>query len=409
MKTSNTFGERKVNKSYIAVTFALALSGLSELASIYFVQPLLPFLSDKYHIPVDHVSIILSVEMALLAIGLLFTGSLSDRFGRKKLIVTSLFSGAILTCCCSFITSWNVLVAVMGLLGLTLSGIAAAATAYISEEVAPAVAGIVTGYFVFGNSMGGMSGRVFASQMIEHTTLHNIFYGFSILLLCVSVLVLVTLPESKNFKPTPKLNLSRMINGMGEHFRNKMISPVYCLGFIMFGSFASLYNYLTFYVSHKPFNLTHAQAGLISVCFILSVITAPQAGRLANKFGATKVLTGLFSVMIVGMLLALTHTLTSLLIGVVIFTSCFFGCHSVCLRWVNKNATHNRGQATSLYLFCYYLGGSILGYCNGYVYTYFGWAGMATFVIALLCIGICIATYLKAQIQRNETLIAVRS
>ncbi|CAG8999664.1 MAG: Inner membrane transport protein YnfM [Candidatus Celerinatantimonas neptuna] len=409
MNTSTTSSKEPARKSYVTVIFALALSGLSELASIYFIQPLLPHLAEQYHVPVDHVSIILSVEMAMLAIGLLFTGSLSDRFGRKRLIVVSLFSGAVLTCLCSLINSWDILVAVMGLLGLTLSGIAAAATAYISEEVAPVAAGIVTGYFVFGNSMGGMSGRVFASQMIQYTSLHNIFYGFSALLLIVSILVTVLLPASKNFKPAEKLNLTRMISGMSDHFSNKKIAPIYVVGFIIFGSFASLYNYLAFYVSHAPFNLSHAQAGLISICFILSVITAPQAGRLANKFGATKVLTGLFCIMIIGMLLSLTHTLPTLLLGVVIFTGCFFGCHSVSLRWVNKYATHDRGQAVSLYLFCYYLGGSIIGYCNGYVYTFMGWAGMAAFVIILLLIGISVATYLRHQIHRSNELLAVKS
>ncbi|GAA0831143.1 MFS transporter [Marinomonas arenicola] len=387
-------------KSYITITIALALAGLSELASLFFIQPLLPALAKQYHVPIDNVSIILSVETAMLAIGLLFTGSLSDRFGRKKLIVTALFSGAVITCLCSTANSWEMLVAMMGLLGLTLSGIASAATAYISEEVAPAVASIVTGYFVFGNSMGGMFGRVFASQMIAYTKLTNIFYGFSALLLFISVLVLVILPESKNFKPTARLKLTTMIHGIGGHFKNKMIVPVYLIGFIIFGSFTSLYNYLTFYVSHNPYNLSHAHAGLISICFALSVITAPQSGRLANKFGGTKVLTGLFLIMALGMTLSLTHFLPMVLVGVVIFTGCFFGCHSISLRWVNKYARNNRGQATSLYLFFYYLGGSIIGYCNGYVYTHLGWQGLVALVVSLLCIAIAIATYLRSQIAR---------
>ncbi|MEL0615057.1 MFS transporter, partial [Marinomonas arenicola] len=70
-------------------------------ASLFFIQPLLPALAKQNHVPIDNVSIIHSDETAMLAIGLLFTGSLSYRFGRKKLIVTALFSGAVLTCLCS--------------------------------------------------------------------------------------------------------------------------------------------------------------------------------------------------------------------------------------------------------------------------------------------------------------------
>lgn len=42
---------------------------------------------------------------------------------------------------CPLVESWAMLVALRAVIGLALSGIAAAATAYISEEVAPVVAG----------------------------------------------------------------------------------------------------------------------------------------------------------------------------------------------------------------------------------------------------------------------------
>lgn len=70
--------------TYIRVILALALSGLAELASLFFIQPLLPILAVEYDVPVSQVSIILSAETALLAIGLLFTGTLSDHYGRKN-------------------------------------------------------------------------------------------------------------------------------------------------------------------------------------------------------------------------------------------------------------------------------------------------------------------------------------
>lgn len=40
------------------------------------------------------------------------------------------------------------LVVYRALLGIAVSGITAAVTVYISEEVSPALAGIVTGYFI---------------------------------------------------------------------------------------------------------------------------------------------------------------------------------------------------------------------------------------------------------------------
>lgn len=383
--------------NYIRIILALALSGLAELASLFFIQPLLPVLAVEYDVPVSQVSIILSAETALLAIGLLFTGTLSDHYGRKKLIIVSLLLGGLLTMLCPLVESWAMLVALRAVIGLALSGIAAAATAYISEEVAPVVAGVVTGYFVFGNSMGGMSGRIVASQLIDHISINTIFYGFAISLILVALLVYFLLPASQNFKSTQNLNVLRVVKGAASHFKNKKLALAFVISFIIFGVFTSLYNYLAFFLKGEPFHISPANAGLLSFSFALSFFTAPQAGRLSAKYGSMRVLRALFVMMALGMLLTLTSNVVTFIIGAVIFTGCFFGCHSIGLSWVSKNATHARGQAVALYLFFYYMGGSVIGFVNGFVFHSMGWQGMTGFIIALLAVGAVVATYLSSS------------
>ncbi|WP_154925632.1 MFS transporter [Klebsiella grimontii] len=383
--------------NYIRIILALALSGLAELASLFFIQPLLPVLAVEYDVPVSQVSIILSAETALLAIGLLFTGTLSDHYGRKKLIIVSLLLGGLLTMLCPLVELWAMLVALRAVIGLALSGIAAAATAYISEEVAPVVAGVVTGYFVFGNSMGGMSGRIVASQLIDHISINTIFYGFAISLILVALLVNFLLPSSQNFKPTQNLNVLRVVKGAASHFKNKKLALAFVISFIIFGVFTSLYNYLAFFLKGEPFHISPANAGLLSFSFALSFFTAPQAGRLSAKYGSMRVLRALFVMMALGMLLTLTSNVVTFIIGAVIFTGCFFGCHSIGLSWVSKNATHARGQAVALYLFFYYMGGSVIGFVNGFVFHSMGWQGMTGFIIALLAVGAVVATYLSSS------------
>ncbi|MBL0812927.1 MFS transporter [Klebsiella michiganensis] len=383
--------------NYIRIILALALSGLAELASLFFIQPLLPVLAVEYDVPVSQVSIILSAETALLAIGLLFTGTLSDHYGRKKLIIVSLLLGGLLTMLCPLVESWAMLVALRAVIGLALSGIAAAATAYISEEVAPVVAGVVTGYFVFGNSMGGMSGRIVASQLIDHISINTIFYGFAISLILVALLVYFLLPASQNFKPTQNLNVLRVVKGAASHFKNKKLALAFVISFIIFGVFTSLYNYLAFFLKGEPFHISPANAGLLSFSFALSFFTAPQAGRLSAKYGSMRVLRALFVMMALGMLLTLPSNVVTFIIGAVIFTGCFFGCHSIGLSWVSKNATHARGQAVALYLFFYYMGGSVIGFVNGFVFHSMGWQGMTGFIIALLAVGAVVATYLSSS------------
>lgn len=379
----------------IFISIALAFSGCAELTSLFFIQPLLPKLAVAYHVPVSQVSLILSSETALLALGLLFTGTLGDRWGRKRLIVVSLVLGGVFTLLCPLVHSWTLLVILRGLIGLSLSGIAAAAAAYISEEVPAPLAGMVTGYFVFGNSMGGMSGRVIASQLMNVMGVGHIFFIFSVILFLVALIVGLLLPTSHNFKAEKSLNFMAVIRGGSTHFWNLKISLVFIVSFVIFGSFTSIYNFFAFYLHHAPFNVPYSKAGLVSICFALSFITAPLSGHLANKYGGMNILACLLMVMVMGVILTAFAVSTPVFIaGVVIFTAGFFGCHSLCLAWVAKNATHARGQATSFYLFFYYMGGSIVGYINGPIFTHFGWNGLSMLIIVLLVIGVVVTRVL---------------
>jgi YNFM family putative membrane transporter len=115
---------------------ALFSGGFATFALLYCVQPMMPLLSHEFAINAAQSSLILSVSTAMLAIGLLITGPISDRIGRKPVMVAR---------CCA--PPWHhrqrgdaELGAGAGqraLVGLSLSGLAAVAMTYLSEEIHP--------------------------------------------------------------------------------------------------------------------------------------------------------------------------------------------------------------------------------------------------------------------------------
>lgn len=68
---------------FMRVTLALFSAGLATFALLYCVQPILPVLSQEFGLSPASSSISLSISTAMLAVGLLFTGPLSDAIGRK--------------------------------------------------------------------------------------------------------------------------------------------------------------------------------------------------------------------------------------------------------------------------------------------------------------------------------------
>ena len=77
-----------------------------------------------------------------------------------------------------------------------------------------------------------------------------------------------------------------------------------------------------------------------------------------------------------------------IILGVVVVTFGFFGAHSIASGWVGARARHAKAQASSLYLFFYYLGSSVVGTAGGVFMGHFGWTGVTLMTGILILIGL---------------------
>src|SRR5207245_7359549 len=87
----------------------------------------------------------------------------------------------------------------------------------------------------------------------------------------------------------------------------------------------------------------------------------------------------------------LANSLVMIIAGVAILTFGFFGAHSVASSWVGLRARHSKGQASALYLFSYYFGSSVVGYCGGFFWQAAGWPGVAAFTGSMLFIALLVS------------------
>lgn len=92
---------KRGTSQFMRVTLALFSAGLATFALLYCVQPILPVLSHEFGVSPASSSISLSISTGMLAIGLLFTGPLSDAIGRKPVMVTAL----LLASCCTLLST----------------------------------------------------------------------------------------------------------------------------------------------------------------------------------------------------------------------------------------------------------------------------------------------------------------
>ena len=105
------------------------------------------------------------------------------------------------------------------------------------------------------------------------------------------------------------------------------------------------------------------------------------------------------SLMLVGLAITLFEPISLILVGILIFTFGFFAAHSLASGWVGQRARQAKGQASSLYLFSYYLGSSVAGPLGGAFWYWGGWHGVALFIGGLLLVALMIGVFALRHLE----------
>lgn len=382
---------------FMRVTLALFSAGLATFALLYCVQPLLPVLSQDFGISPATSSLSLSVSTVMLAFGLLFTGPLSDTIGRKNVMVVSLMLAAICTVICAFMTSWNGVLVMRAMMGLSLSGVAAVAMSYLSEEIHPSVLAFSMGLYISGNSIGGMSGRLVSGVLTDYFPWRVAIGTIGVLALIAAITFWRILPDSRHFRPGSLRPKTLLLNSK-LHWRDAGLPLLFLEGFLLMGAFVTLFNYIGYRLLAPPYLLSQAVVGLLSVVYLTGSYSSPKAGALTARYGRGPVLSIAILLMLTGLGMTALSPLFAIFGGMMLFTAGFFAAHSVASSWIGQRARRAKGQASSMYLFSYYLGSSLAGTLGGFFWHSFGWMGITAFLSALLLLALVVSLILKHRL-----------
>ncbi|SUW64172.1 Inner membrane transport protein ynfM [Buttiauxella agrestis] len=389
---------KRGSPQFMRVTLALFSAGLATFALLYCVQPILPVLSHEFGVSPASSSISLSVSTAMLAIGLLFTGPLSDAIGRKPVMVTALLLASICTLLSTMMTSWHGILIMRALIGLSLSGVAAVGMTYLSEEIHPSVVAFSMGLYISGNSIGGMSGRLLSGVITDFFNWRIAVAAIGCFALASALMFWKILPASKHFRPSSLRPKTLFIN-FRLHWRDKGLPLLFAQGFLLMGAFVTLFNYIGYRLMQGPWYLSQAVVGLLSVAYLTGTWSSPKAGAMTAKLGRGPVMIFSTAIMLTGLLLTVFSPLPVIFTGMLLFSAGFFAAHSVASGWIGPRAKRAKGQASSLYLFSYYLGSSLAGTLGGVFWHQFGWAGVASFIGSLLVLSLLVGARLHHRAQ----------
>ncbi len=391
---SAAYGHARGSAVYRRLTLAMLFAGFSTFSLLYAVQPLLPLFADRYGLSAAGASLAVSLATGPLAVGILVAGAVSDRIGRRPLMVWAMVAAGALTLAAAAAPGWGALLALRLLTGVALAGVPAVAMAYVAEEVDAESVGAAMGLYIAGSALGGMGGRLVASLVAD-------LAGWRWALAVVGAIGLVMAEAFRRLAPPSRrfaalsLPPRAAFAQSARLFADRALPLLYAEAFLLMGVFVTVYNYAGFRLLAPPYALSQAAVGAVFLLYILGSASSAWFGGLAGRVGRRRVFWVPIAILIAGTTLTAARPLGLFVAGIGVVTIGFFGAHSIASAWVGRRAIGQRGQAAALYLFFYYLGSSVLGSAGGVAWSRYGWTGIVGFCLGAGVLALVIGLVLR--------------
>ncbi|MDR7253092.1 YNFM family putative membrane transporter [Nocardioides sp. BE266] len=371
---------------YRRVMAAMFAAGMATFVLLYDVQALLPDLVHVFHVSPSHSTLALSLTTAALAVTLLVAGPVSEVVGRTRLIHLSLWSSAAVALGCALAPSWDVLVGLRMLQGVTVAGLPAVATAYLREEVHPAAHGRAFGLYIGGTALGGMASRLVTAPIADVAGWRWGLAAAAVFAFVAAAVVARMLPASRHFVPRPAHPAAVLAMARGA-LGDRALLALYLLGACAVGSLVAVFNALGFRLSSAPYDLSVGTISLVFLVYALGSVSSAASGRIADRIGRRATIPAGCALALGGVWLTTSHALPVIVLGMAVLTAGFFCVHGLASGWVTARA-HLAGvstsQAAAFYLFAYYVGSSVFGNLGSTAWSHAGWGGVVALATALL-------------------------
>ncbi len=368
----------------------MVCAGLAAFALLYATQALLPDIGRTYGVGATAASLTVAVTTGTLALTVLPMSACAERVGRTRVMTVALAVACLSVLAGSAAPQLWMLLAARAVDGLALAGVVAVAMGHLGAEVDADASGAAIGVYVSGTTVGGLLGRLVPAGVDE-------LGGWRIsLVVLAAVGAVCTLVFARLVPPTrqrpPKV---RPVHGIVVHLLDPGIVRLCLVAFLLMGGFVATYNYLTFRLADAPFDLSTSVIGLVFLAYLSGTVSSTLAARIAARHGRRTVLLASTAVALAGLLVTLADDLVAVLVGLVVFTTGFFGAHSVASGWIAGRAVVNKSHASALYLLAYYLGSSIGGTVIGLAWTSGGWPATVAAVGGCYVAGAIVAAGLR--------------
>lgn len=264
----------------LQLIFAISLMAVLGVSS---VTPTFPQLAEALEVPTKNIGWLVTVFTFPTVILGPIIGIVADRFGRKKIVVPSLFLFGIAGTACAFVRDFNLLLFLRFLEGIGAASLLSLGVTLISDLYTGAKRTSALGYNASVTSIGTALYPTIGGAL---ATL-GWYYPFMLPLVAIPIGLLV-LFFLKNPEPKGDRNLKAYLQNASNVLKNRQIVGLFIASaanfVILYGAYVT---YLPILIRNS-FQVSPFTIGLfLSSVSVAVTITSSQLGRLAGRFPET--------------------------------------------------------------------------------------------------------------------------
>ena len=294
-----------------------------DLVGFGMIIPVFPFYAEQVGVNPSSVIFFLGLYSLGQLVGAPIWGAMSDRIGRRPVLLITLLANAAASSMLAFSTTGTMLAVSRILAGLAAGNISAAyayTTDITTDETRPKALGLLGSAFGLGFILGpAMGGLLAGSNQNDPSALGRVAHGAAIMSLIAFVLTAIRLPES--LPPEKRSQRHAKRAGMGTYFRRPILRDLLISTIVVVAAVAVFQSTLALWaaerlaVGPRMLGWLYGFTGVISVAIQAGII-----GKLTKRFGAANLTRAGALFIAVGMaFLPAAHTIPVLLIALALF------------------------------------------------------------------------------------------
>lgn len=393
-------GKFLVSEKSNVITFLFFWSGLVVLCALYMMIPLFSIFVSTFHITPNEAAWTGSIFSMAFAIGCLIFGPVSDRFGRKKVIVSGLLGLSVVTFAIGLSNSFNQLLFFRAIQGMLAATFSPAALTYVGDMFPPNKQVTTIGFISSGFLMAGIIGQLFSSFIEAFMNWHLVFYVLSIVYFATTILLFFILPNDSIRKEN--VNFWTIIKKFKIPLKQKPLLLSYGIAVMILLSFVGMYTSLEHFLKTN-FQFDDQGIFYVRAAGMAGMFLSPLTGKLIDKFGMKNVLnSGLFCSIIGLFSMGLSQNLLFTVLMSILFVSGIAIIVPSMIALIGQLGGSEKGIATAIYIFILFIGASI-GPILATMTLKAGYTTLPFFIFGcILTIGIILSSFIHSFGKKTE-------